>query len=106
MTETEPPAIIAAYGLARPQLADLHAGVRRIFDEDGEQRWRELCATAGVDPVNPSGRAEDAAALERVLLAMSRHDDGAIRLCAQAFTIRQAAFAHLSTTDDLLRSTR
>jgi hypothetical protein len=82
---------VAAYGLARPTVADARAAVERVLRSEAAPAWARIVQAAG-------GTDERTLELARVIEAMARDTDDVVRLCARALSIRTASFDRLAAT--------
>ena len=92
-------AVVSAYGLRRPASTDLRRAIDRIYGDDADALWREICTDAGISPLGDQG-------YDRIVDSMYRHHDGAVRLCAESFMIRSNAFEHLFNAESIVGSTQ
>jgi len=82
---------VAAYGLTRPKVGDACEAVERVFGADAPLVWEQILSAAGAGEHDDRG-------IERVVDAMIRHQDGVVRLCAQALSIRLSSYTRLAAT--------
>jgi hypothetical protein len=92
-------AMIDAYGLRRPDLAEAQAAVERVCTDRAAAIWAALLQRAGL-----RGDETDEAALIRMIEAMTRLGDPVVALCARALAIRSTSFEHLAATQTIVRS--
>lgn len=84
-----------AYGLRRPTVVDARAALDRVYGPSADTAWTELAHRAQTS----KNRAVTVEAVVEVMLA---HEDGVIRLCGQALTIRLRSYAHLAAANALV----
>ena len=89
---------VASYGLSRPELADVHQALERVYGSQTPALWTMLLARA-----NLTGHETDQAARER-LLAVLQAGDPVAALCAASVTVRATAFDHLSAVHVIIRT--
>ncbi|TQS40225.1 hypothetical protein [Cryptosporangium phraense] len=84
-------------GLARPDLAEAHRAVQRIYGPQSDGVWADLLSSAGLD-----GEETGPGAIERMLDAM-RAGAPVTALCGEALAIRVASHDRLAQAQALIQ---
>jgi hypothetical protein len=92
MTTSADPDFVPAYGFKRPGAHDARSSLDRIYGDDGDRKWIEILADAGLDA---NGPLDADAEFGRIVAAFLRNADPVVGLCGQALKIRQETFRHL-----------
>jgi hypothetical protein len=86
------------YRLTRPDLAEAHAALQRLYRSETAAVWERLLRSARL-----TGRETDEQAFERLLAAMLAADP-VTSLCGRGLAIRLDTYQHLAAAHTLIRS--
>ncbi|GGJ79949.1 hypothetical protein GCM10010123_07260 [Pilimelia anulata] len=86
------------YGFPRPDLAEAHAALTRLYGGAAAGLWADLLRDAGL-----TGHETDPASFDRLVATMLAADP-VTGLCGRALAIRAATYAHLAAASGILRA--